>query len=125
MKNFWKRLFYKICPSVFYSRGRTTNITVINFLNYDIGFPPDLYKHLKIVHPQKWFDDEVDALFFAIYDYITRTAKCKVILTRYPDNIWIRICIGNNKHLYQDTTLVKFGYANILCTAYRRFLNGY
>lgn len=124
MKNIWKRLFYKVCPSVFYSRGRSSNIDVIRYINTDNDFiiPKDLLEYLNIIHPQKWFDDEAEALFFATYDYITKVRKCKVVTTRCYDNEWVVIKISSDKKVFRYMTLVEFGNAYNLIATYKMFV---
>ena len=122
MKNVWKRLFYAVCPSVFYSRSRTSDLMIMHFINNNVGFPPELYNHLKIVHPQKWFDNESEALFFAIYDYLTRIRKYKVTINIDNRNVWVNIKISNNKHVFQEMTLLEFGNAYNIWSAYKNFV---
>ena len=119
MKNFWKRLFYAICPSAFYSRGRTASTNGVWFVNCGLSdYPKDLLDHLKDIHPQKWFDDESEALFFATYDYLTRVKKYNVVIKYYRG--WVYITISNEKYSHCHSTLTKFGMARNICVAYNR-----
>ena len=81
MKNriikFYKKLTYQLTPEFIYGKGRTQNKTVIVFLEHGL-YPNDITGYLKKVHPRKWYDDETDALFFAIWDYLTKVRKLDV-----------------------------------------------
>ena len=123
MKNFWKRLFYAICPSAFYSRGRTASTNGVWFVNCGRSdYPKDLLDHLKDIHPQKWFDDESEALFFATYDYLTRVLKYDVkIRHRHNSDMLSATIKDKNGKEYENHESKEYGSAYLLICAYRYF----
>ena len=103
MKNriikFYKKLVYRLTPEFIYGKDRTQNKSVFIFLEHGL-YPKDITEYLKKVHPRKWYDDEAEALFFAIWDYLTKVRKLDVsfkVEPFYGDEKVIRInneCCG-------------------------------
>lgn len=56
---------------------------------------PELIRPLKKVHPKPWYDDELDALFFTIHDYIlSRGIKIKITSCMYDDRLY-HVTVGD------------------------------
>lgn len=68
-----------------FNKGRTqTNISIWKVNNVESQTSkhcPKLIEHLNSVHPKQWYDDELDALFFTICDYLL-SKKIKVIIKK-------------------------------------------
>lgn len=60
---------------------------------------PGLYSYLRKVHPRPWYDDEMDALFFAVYDYMIYNGMCvKMMYNEY--DYFSRVKINGNYYKY-------------------------
>lgn len=76
-----------------FNKGRTqTNLSIWKVNNGESQtsrYCPKLIEHLNKVHPKQWFDDEQDALFFTIYDYLlSRKIKVTIRKSEYDNSCY-------------------------------------
>jgi len=93
-------------------------------VNSKVQVPLDLLDHLKKVHPRMWYDDEMDGLFFATYDYLTRNMKYVVKLKHHRNSDLMSAFIQDkifNKE-YKNYEPTDQGEAYLLIKSYRYFI---
>ena len=90
----WLHLYHRFCPDLIY-RMLNSNRRSYSYIirNANSGFRmfqgiDGLRSHIVKTHPQIWFDDEVNALFFLVYDYLTSLGMLVDIEIKNTNDGW-------------------------------------
>ena len=106
----------------FKNKHRTHEFEIITMVNSKRRVELDLLNYLKKVHPRMWYDDEIEGLFFATYDYLTRVLKYDVkIRHRHNSDMLSATIKDKNGKEYENHESKEYGSAYLLICAYRYF----